>query len=50
VSKYKNLDKFIEKKGKNPNTKNVKIKEKELTDKNIKELTLKRLKEFGYIE
>ena len=59
MSKYTNLDKYLKKKGKTVNTENEVLKEKfkdkeltdkELTDKEIQELTLKMLKDFGYIE
>ena len=54
MSKYTNLDKYLKKKGKTVNTENEvlkeKFKDKELTDKEIQELTLKMLKDFGYIE
>ena len=50
MSDYKNLDKYLEKKGKQPKVKIEKAKEKDLDDAKIKELTIQMLKDFGYIE
>lgn len=49
MSKYKNLDKYLEKKGKNVKEK-VKVEKSKLTDKKRTELIDQMLKDFGYIE
>jgi hypothetical protein len=50
MSKYKHLDKFLEKKGKKVKSKKVKKKKSKLSDKEINELLIQMLVDFGYIE
>jgi len=49
MSKYKNLDKFLEKKGKQVKEK-TKVKKSKLTNKKREEFIDQMLKDFGYIE
>ena len=48
MSNYKNLDKYLEKKAIKSKEK-TKVKEKDLTDEQIRLLTIKMLKDMGYI-
>jgi ribosomal protein L12E/L44/L45/RPP1/RPP2 len=50
MSRYKNLDKFLEKKGKKVKTERVKKDKTKLKDKDIEKLVLQMLEDFGYIE
>jgi hypothetical protein len=50
MSKYKNLDKFLEKKGKKVKIEKVKKDKTKLKDKDIDKLLLQMLEDFGYIE
>jgi len=50
MSKYPNLDKFLEKKGKKIEKEKVKKDKSKLKDKDIDKLVLQMLEDFGYIE
>ena len=50
MRKYKNLDKYLEKKGKKPIVKKIKEDKIKLKDNDINKLVLKMLEDFGYIE
>lgn len=50
MSKYENLDKYLEKKGKKSKTEKVKKDKKKLKQKDIDQLILQMLEDFGYIE
>ena len=50
MSKYKNLDKFLEKKGKKIEKDKVKKNKSKLKQEDIDKLLLQMLEDFGYIE